>query len=259
MKLVCWNLAIKKNNTREVIDFLVQQDADIICLQEVADHKEDTANEMFKIKIGLDNAIAVKYPYRYFSPLWQAKGFTALDFGGFIEQGNYILSKFPLSNTENLFFHKKYEKISDWNTVKFHTEDHARALQVVEIQTDDRTFRLMNFHGIWTRDKMGDKRTIDEINFIMKKVQSKKMPTIVAGDFNLLPEAESIGIINAKMRNLILEGSHHTTRPDFKDNLETGKNIVDYIFVEDNIKVGNFDVLFTEISDHYPLIMEFEV
>lgn len=50
-----------------------------------------------------------------------------------------------------------------------------------------------------------------------------------------------------------------TTRPDFNDTLETGNSIVDYVFVNDQIKVKDFKVIQTNISDHFPLLLEFEL
>jgi endonuclease/exonuclease/phosphatase family metal-dependent hydrolase len=43
------------------------------------------------------------------------------------------------------------------------------------------------------------------------------------------------------------------------DSLESGNNIVDYMFVSDGIQVKNFEVLQTGISDHLPLLLEFDL
>jgi len=259
MKLISLNIGIKIDNSQEIVDFLIEQNADIVCLQEVADSKEDSVSEIFDSKKILDKAIGNIYPYQYFSPLWQAKGFTSLDFGGFVEQGNYVLSKLPINSEETAFFHKEYKKVSDWKEMNFYTEDHGRALQIVELNYNNKKLRVMNLHGIWTADKIGDSRTIAEVNFISERIKAKDTPTILAGDFNLLPETKSIKMINKEMINLISTNNIKTTRPEFKNHMEEGNNIVDYIFINNKVKCNKFEVLDTEISDHLSLVLEFDI
>jgi endonuclease/exonuclease/phosphatase family metal-dependent hydrolase len=66
-------------------------------------------------------------------------------------------------------------------------------------------------------------------------------------------------MIEKDFRNLIKEYNIKSTRPDFKDHLDEWNNVVDYIFVDDKIKVNNFEVINTDISDHLPLILDFEI
>lgn len=259
MKLICLNLAIKIDNSQKVINFLKQQNADIVCLQEVADHREESVVDTFRSKQDLDLRLNRLYPYRYFAPLWQASGFTKVDFGGYIDQGNYILSKFQITNVKSLFFHKSYEKVDDWVNVKFHNEDHARALQVAEVMIENKAIRIMNIHGIWTENKLGDKRTISQNKFILEEFKKSNLPTILVGDFNLSPESYSIKILDKVFRNITVENGIISTRPDFKDNLDSGNNVVDYAFIDNKIKCKSFKVLPQKISDHYPLILEFDI
>ena len=260
IKLISLNLAIKKDNTEKVINFLLEQNADIVCLQEVCDHKEESVGEVFRVKQKIDDALGSKYPHRHFAPLFMTKSFSVFDFGGYIEQGNYILSKFPILHSSNDFFHRQYYKVKDWaKEINFKVLDSGRSLQTVTLDMDATPLRVMNIHGVWTADKMGDERTINECNFIIEKFAEEDMPTILAGDLNLLPDSEGIKILNKKLENLILENSYKSTRPDFKDEIDEGNNIVDYIFINDNLKPNNFQVLDVAVSDHLPLVCEFEI
>ena len=62
------------------------------------------------------------------------------------------------------------------------------------------------------------------------------------------------------MRNILQEYDIKTTRPPFDDGLEKESNfqICDYVFVNDKVIVKNLTCPENEISDHYPLIFEFE-
>jgi endonuclease/exonuclease/phosphatase family metal-dependent hydrolase len=77
---------------------------------------------------------------------------------------------------------------------------------------------------------------------------------ILCGDFNLLPNTESIAMLEKGMKNLVKEygitstRSHHYTKEH---------KFADYIIVSTDIKVANFEVLQEPVSDHLPLLLEF--
>ena len=60
------------------------------------------------------------------------------------------------------------------------------------------------------------------------------------------------------MDNLIARFNIKSTRPEFDDGLDKGNMVCDYIFVNDKVKVNNFYVINSNISDHLPLILDFE-
>ena len=79
------------------------------------------------------------------------------------------------------------------------------------------------------------------------------------GDFNLLPDTESIQMLNKEMKNLIDIYKIKSTRPNFYDGLDKGNIVCDYIFVNDKIKVNDFRVLESSSSDHLPLWLDFDI
>lgn len=262
MKLLNLNIGIKINNTTEVAKFIKDTEADIVAIQEIVRHLEDSVFEEFRSKSGVEKEVGMSYPYKFFGPLWITEAFRKegkihRDFGGLIEQGNEVLSKYPIIDAVNEHYYKSYSYALDWTNWK--KEDHGRALETVELKIGDKSLQILNIHGIWTEDKQGDKRTEDQCNFVVKTAKKKNIPTIITGDFNLLPTTTSIQIINKDFKNLIDEFKVKTTRPDFDDGLETGRNVVDYMFVTPDIKVKDFRVVDTTITDHLPLLLEFDI
>ena len=85
------------------------------------------------------------------------------------------------------------------------------------------------------------------------------IPVIVVGDFNLLPDTESIKILNDKLINLIEEYNIKSTRPTFDDGLDVGNLVCDYVFVNDKIVVNDLKVINSNISDHLPIILDFDI
>ena len=262
MKLLNINIGIKIDNTEKVAKFIQETNPDFVAIQEIVRDLEDSVYPEFKSKRGVEKVVGNLYHNIFFGPLWVTDAFRKegkihRDFGGLIEQGNEILSKYKITEAANEHFYKTYAYALDWTNWK--KEDHGRALQTVEFDVNGKKLQILNIHGIWTEDKKGDERTIDECKFVVKKAKEKNIPTIITGDFNLLPETESIQLLNKKFRNLIDEFKITSTRPDFNDGLETGRNVVDYIFVSDEVKVNNFQVLDTNITDHLPLLLDFEI
>jgi endonuclease/exonuclease/phosphatase family metal-dependent hydrolase len=79
---------------------------------------------------------------------------------------------------------------------------------------------------------------------------------VLCGDFNLLPDAGSMRIFGAAgLRNLVLEFGVTSTRTSLYPGLE---RFADYVLVSDGIGVRDFRVLLDEVSDHAPLLLEFD-
>ena len=77
---------------------------------------------------------------------------------------------------------------------------------------------------------------------------------ILCGDFNLLPDTESIAILEKfDLKNLIKEYDIKSTRTSlYKKPLQ----FADYVFVSKGINVLDFKVLPDEVSDHSPLFLK---
>ena len=50
-----------------------------------------------------------------------------------------------------------------------------------------------------------------------------------------------------------------TTRPGSNELSSLERNVVDFILVTPDIKINSFEVLDSEVSDHLPLILDFEI
>jgi len=262
MKLISLNISIKLDNAHQVVEFLHAQNADILALQELVNPLDEAVFPMYQSKKIIEEATADTLPYRFFGPLRYAEASRAhgkirRDFGGMVEQGNEILSAYPFVNTSNEHYYKSYEYSSD--RTNFATEDHPRAVQVATCTIDGKSLQLLNLHGLRSEGKLGDERTLAQCTYVLEAALRKKTPTIIAGDFNLLPDNPGIRLLSNEFRNLIDEFHITATRPIFQDSLESGGNVVDYIFVNDLIEVKVFTTIDTTISDHLALLLEFEI
>ena len=259
LKLLNLNVGIKIDNNKEVIKLLNNDEYDIITLQESMRKIDNSVFDKYNNSNIIKSQINLKNTF--FGPLWVAdhhekNNKITKDFGGLAEQGNEIFTKYPIIKASNIFYYKEYSIFVD--TTNFRQEDHPRAFIDMIINVNGKELQIINVHGIWNKDKVGDKRTISQSEIILAHIR-KHIPCIVVGDFNLLPNTESIDILNKNMINLIDKYGIKSTRPVFDDGLDKGNLVCDYIFVNDKIKVNDFQVLNNNASDHLPLLLDFEI
>ncbi len=259
MKLLNINTCIKLDNVNNIVNLISNDEYNIVTLQEVMRKIDDTVFERYnKSNIIRSNT---NYKYSFFGPLWIAShheksGVISKYFGGLAEQGNEVLSKYPIIQSENVFYYKNYANFTD--TTNFRQEDHPRAFENIILDINNKKLQIINVHGIWNKDKMGDERTIKQSDAILSYVR-EDIPCIVAGDFNLLSDTESIQKMSKKMINLIEKYNIKTTRPVFDDGLDKGNLVCDYVFINKKVKVNDFKILNSDVSDHFPLVLDFDI
>lgn len=109
--------------------------------------------------------------------------------------------------------------------------NHARNIQYINIETKNGTRTVINFHGLWNgRGKNDSEDRLLQSDRIINFLKNIKNPMVLCGDFNLLPDTESIKKFeDFGMRNLIKEFEVISTRTSFYD-----KNIpyADYILYQ---------------------------
>lgn len=136
---------------------------------------------------------------------------------------------------------------------------HARNIQYATIETVTGPITVINFHGLWTGTEPGvgkkdSPERLEQSDRILEFTNKLQNPFILCGDFNLLPDTESLRKFeDAGLRNLIREFGIISTRT----NLYTKPiKFADYAFISKDITLKDFKILPDEISDHAPLLIE---
>lgn len=148
--------------------------------------------------------------------------------------------------------------VGNWDTDDSHNRDHDRKLQWFKIKLNEKVLLLINTHLTHRPEgKRDDDKRLKQSDVIANFIKMFDGPKILAGDFNLLPDTESIKMLEqAGMRNLIKECNILSTRTElYKKELR----FADYIFVSPEIKVSDFKVLPDVVSDHSPLYLDFDI
>lgn len=132
-----------------------------------------------------------------------------------------------------------------------------RNVQFVRAMVNGNPLTVCNFHGLWYQSSKGDnEHRIEQSRRIKEFLDPEPAETIVAGDFNLLPDTKSLAMLEEGMKNLIKDFSITDTRgPLYTKDLR----FADYTLVSPGVQVKHFDVPKVEVSDHLPMILEFDL
>lgn len=135
--------------------------------------------------------------------------------------------------------------------------DHTRYLQYVKIACAADSLLVTNTHGLWIPEgKRDTAERLIQSDKIAAFVKAHDGSAVVAGDFNLRPDIESVERLEKSgLRNLVTEHGITSTRTSRYTKEE---KFADYIFVSDGIEVKDFKVMPDEVSDHAALCIEFE-
>lgn len=167
----------------------------------------------------------------------------------------FINKDFEILESGDIFIHKQ----RGYNIELEKQGYTAKNLQYIKVSDKNKKiFTILNLHGLWNgQGKSDTEERITQSKNIISFLKNISNEYILCGDFNLLPETESIKILeDFGLRNLIKEYKIKSTRTSYykKDVYHA-----DYIFTSKNVRINNFQVLPDEISDHAPLLLDFDI
>lgn len=160
----------------------------------------------------------------------------------------------------NAIFVRKSIEVIESGTLLDEGSDIGFANYVVLKQGDTET-SVCNVHGIpHPGHKLDTLERIEQSKVVIDHFANKKR-VIIGGDFNLLPEAESVKTFKERgYRNLIGDFAIESTRNHiaFDAYPDSPQYYADYAFTSPDIQVINFTVPDVIISDHQPLRLSVE-
>lgn len=146
--------------------------------------------------------------------------------------------------------------------VDFKNGKEANAIQCAKFVSQEGMLWVINFHGVSKPgNKLDNPVRIKQSKTIARVLAKLKEPKILCGDFNLMPNTESIRIIERTgLKNLIKVYKIKNTRNSISwKRYNNRQSFADFTFVSPNIEVKNFKVPYVLASDHLPMIMDFKI
>ncbi len=226
VRLVTWNVHKCEAGVDQVIAELRRIDADLLCLQEVIEPRGDSAvpNQTRALAEALD-----MHAYSFGGPLDAARN-----------QCLAILSRTPLTQTEPLSTAEERNYAVSARTT---CGDHALAIVCVHLA------------GTYQADELHIRRTAAarerDWEDLLARAAGWREPTVLAGDFNTLPEAPPFARLVEHLRPA---GDAAPTFPS-----STPALALDHVFCTPDVQVrAAARPVASTASDHRPLVVEFQ-
>lgn len=229
----------------EIVKLLDNEDPDFITFQEAVGMK-------FSGKVlETSDDILEKHPFTsgYYAPL------VRFDFmhrkAGW---GNLIASQLPITHENSIWTHGQYT--DDFDYIELGGFNTSRNIAHITVESNGQPLHILTLHGYHVKEhKNGNEETLSGCRQLVEYATSLEGAVIIAGDFNLVPESESIQVVTNSFRNLSLEYGLTTTR----NYLTTKSDVCDYIFVNDKVTVNDFSMSDAIVSDHNALVLDFDL
>ena len=164
-------------------------------------------------------------------------------------------------NNGLMICYKSHHTIKDHGIIEtFCLEGFKKNLLWILISVNNKEYLVATTHGIWVKNNKSDtSERLNQSQIIKSFFDRFDSGKILTGDFNLLPNTESIRILEQNMVNLIKKNSLISTRTRLKTYTDLDMKVAgfaDYVFVSLDISVLDFKVLPDEVSDHSSLFLE---
>lgn len=226
-------------------------DTDVFCLQEVFDVDQAILDERHpneKVHGDLFKQIAKELPgfegsFAYFDDVPSRQSLAV-----------FFRGDLPVKTVSDILVYVPEAPIEHGSHVIS-----SRKLQCLTLEHDGKELLIANFHGLWSG---GPKTDIPERIEQSKKVKARLAehdgPVVLCGDFNLLPDTQSLAILAEGMRDLVKDSGVTSTRTPLYRHFDdpANPNFADYALVSSELSVKSFAVLPDAVSDHAPLRVE---
>jgi endonuclease/exonuclease/phosphatase family metal-dependent hydrolase len=249
MKILTLNLWNGGRLFDAALSFLQTEHADVMFLQEVYDGHDLGFEERFRTV----DILKTTFPdhYAFFAPAYR----DVREKEGEIEDGQLILSRWPITQTESLFLDVPYGKYDQDGSTDF--SQFPALVQKAVMDCKGKKITLLNVHGpVNYNGDEDDERRLHLRDIILNNITEY---TIATGDFNMWPTTQTIQTIEQKLNN-VFAGEFTTTfnlsRKDLVRFPGYASSVVDMMFVSPGFSVVSKAAPQVDVSDHLPLVVE---
>lgn len=253
IKLISLNLWIGGVLFDTIVDFLREQDADIVLLQEVLQSDDKTLSAQYRSLDVLREKLG--YAHHAFVRI-----LTDRFPWGDIDNGHAVLSKYPITSNDAVYFDNE----AGASTARSPFDPTAwpvtpRGLQAATIETPNGELNIINLQGVWDLD--GDHVSPERQNMrdIILAQAAGKPHVIIAGDTNAKHTNPVMRDIEKEYVNVFGDSLKTTFNMRRKDNPGYATAVVDMIYISDDLTVVSRECPDVDISDHLPLVATLEM
>ena len=267
LRIIIWNVWYFDNNTkhaehpdsirRRMINFLKQQNADVLLLQEYVEYH-------FKSIYSNTQMLRDSLGYKYY---YTSRDVILYMSYGPVEYGSAIFSKYPLTDTVKLNydglaltegaisgsiqFNNKKIRLITTHLVSMNLNKGPLARNDAAFKKYDSAFIYgsSKFTKLKFYDQLHSRQAIELKNFAV----SFKEPIVISGDFNSVPTSYTYNTIKRGLQDAFLTKGFGLGRT-YASLSPTLR--IDYIFADKSLKVSQFFCPPLNLSDHFPIITD---
>ena len=236
------NEAPSKENADHILNFLRQNNADIICLQEVIFNKR----QIFDIKnTGLPFVNHMQLAHHSYAG------------------GQLTMTRFPILNMEEIRFENSGNMIiftdilMDTDTIRVYNchlqsyrlrEAEINSLDSINFNTQPKTKKKVMEIGVKFKDAII--KRAKQVETLRESINKSPYPVIVCGDFNDTPVSYTYRTVKGDLEDSFTQSgtgtanTYHGKLPSFR---------IDYILYSPIFTSYNFEVSNLNRSDHFPI------
>jgi endonuclease/exonuclease/phosphatase family metal-dependent hydrolase len=266
IRILTWNIEWfgahqkDKENRKKMLEFIRDQDADILCFQEFLEPGRNKT---------LSNELAIKkmqYPYSY----------RVIDYGrknGPYEVGVAIFSRFPITDTMRIRYPGPESKrasesligvdldvagkpvrlfTTHLQSVLFRGNDY-RNLEIIKSADDS---LIMASKSIIRKLKQGYTLRGYQADLVRQQLDGSPHPEIICGDFNDVPNSYTYFQIKGNRKDAFIRSSSGLGRT-FAHVSPTLR--IDYIMTDKVFEILQCKRFRLEYSDHYPVVADIKL
>lgn len=245
-----------------LINFVKEEskNTDVFCFQEILTSKEhETVRDGLRIHLFDDLSEVLKDHQGFFDGVSKGANFDHLiDYDLVLGLAIFIKKDVVIKNHGDVMIGgERFQKlVADLSNV-------PRNLQFVQLE-GEKPISIFNFHGIWMPvNKLDSPDRLEQSNKVLEFLDQFGGAKILCGDFNLMPNTKSIAMIEQRgFRNLVKDFDIQDTRGPINKKKYGGVSLqsyADFMFTSKEVKIVDFQVPQVAVSDHLPLILEFEL
>jgi endonuclease/exonuclease/phosphatase family metal-dependent hydrolase len=248
LTLNSWHGGAHYHFFEDIVSFLRKQDADVVFLQETYNGTDPALPIHLRFVQALQERL--HYPASHFAPAFK----NVLPEGN-IEEGNLILSKFPITATGVTFFNEPFndhyiDKAENYPSC-------PRNLQHAVLDTPAGEVHAFNFQGVWDLDGDSYSERRRKMSETIINAIREKQRILLAGDTNAKPTNKAMRDIEQYLTSVFgnsLTTSFNIRRKDMEKFPGYGTAVVDLMYVSPDIEILEKACLDVDLSDHLPLV-----
>jgi endonuclease/exonuclease/phosphatase family metal-dependent hydrolase len=240
-----------------IINFLKQQDADVLCLQEFF----ESNNNQYDSNITYIKQ-TLNYPYHYFVDDYKLPH-------NLYKVGPVIFSRYPIVDTNRIQYNGSYTRASE-SLISADINVNGDTVRIYTTHLQSVMFRRKDYQYIEKIKRVEDS-LLEASKSIVKKLKqayavrgsqaesvrkaldSSPYPSIVCGDFNDVPNSYTYFQIRGNMQDAFLRkgAGIGRTYASISPTLR-----IDYILADERFKIVQCKKVELSYSDHYPVIAD---